>query len=79
MAVAVGVAVVVTVAVVVDVGFIGLVLLSALIERFRSLPYVFCCCFISLLSNQIKPGENYANLNEVALHRVLLLCTAQHR
>ena len=58
MAVAVVVAVVVTVAVVVDVGFIGLVLLSAHIERFRSLRYAFCC--ISLLSNQIKLGENYA-------------------
>ena len=45
MAVAVGVAVVVTVAVVVDVGFIGLVLLSAIIERFRSLPYVFVVVF----------------------------------
>ena len=45
MAVAVGVAVVVTVAVVVDVGFIGLVLLSAHIERYRSLPYVFVLHF----------------------------------
>ena len=45
MVVAVVVAVVVTVAVVVDVGFIGLVLLSALIERFRSLPYAFWLYF----------------------------------
>ena len=38
-------AVVVTVAVVVDVGFIGSVLLSAHISRYRSLPYVFVLHF----------------------------------